>query len=81
MIQLSILIPSIPTRFNKAKALYDKILSMVGDKQIEILMLTDNKKRTIGEKREALKNVMQLSKKVTKPTYSICTTSKRISIK
>lgn len=56
MTQLSILIPSIPSRFGKAKALYEKLLGMVGDKQIEILMLTDNKKRTIGEKRDALKN-------------------------
>jgi len=56
MTQLSILIPSIPTRFGRAKALYEKILALVGDKDIEILMLTDNKKRTIGEKREALKN-------------------------
>ena len=57
MMRLSILIPSIPSRFGRAKALYEKILNMVGDKQIEILMLTDNKKRTIGEKRESLKNV------------------------
>lgn len=56
MTQLSILIPSIPSRFGRAKALYEKLLTMVGDRDIEILMLTDNKKRTIGEKREALKN-------------------------
>ena len=56
MIQLSILIPSIPSRFERAKSLYEKIDLLVGDKDIEILMLTDNKKRTIGEKREALKN-------------------------
>lgn len=56
MIQLSILIPSIPSRFGRAKALYEKLLAMVGDKQIEVLMLTDNKKRTIGEKRDSLKN-------------------------
>ena len=56
MTQLSILIPSIPSRFERAKSLYEKIDLLVGDKDIEILMLTDNKKRTIGEKREALKN-------------------------
>lgn len=55
--QLSILIPSIPSRFERAIRLYNKILSMVGDKNIEVLMLTDNKKRTIGEKREAVKNI------------------------
>lgn len=54
---LSILIPSIPSRFARAVNLYEDIVAMVGDKDIEILMLTDNKKRTIGEKREALKNI------------------------
>lgn len=58
-IQLSILIPSIPTRFGSAIALYNSLLSMVGDKAIEILMLTDNKHRSIGAKREALKNASQ----------------------
>ncbi len=55
--RLSILIPSIPSRFERAVKLYSKILAMVGEKDIEVLMLTDNKKRTIGEKREALKNI------------------------
>src|SRR5688500_8886247 len=54
---LSILICSIPSRFDKARALYEHILSLVGDKNIEVLMLMDNKKRTIGEKREAIKNI------------------------
>jgi len=53
-IQLSILIPSIPTRFDKATSLYNNLLNMVGDKQIEILMLTDNKVITIGEKQNRL---------------------------
>lgn len=54
---LSILIPSIPSRFSKALDLYHKINDMVGDKHIEVLMLTDNKKRSIGAKRNALKNI------------------------
>lgn len=54
---LSILICSIPSRWDKAKALYDYCLELVGDKNIEILLLMDNKKRTIGEKREAIKNI------------------------
>jgi hypothetical protein len=54
--RLSILIPSIPSRFERARALYDRIMALVGDKDIEVLMLTDNKKRSIGLKREALKN-------------------------
>ena len=53
---LSILIPSIPSRFDKAIRLYSYIEYLCAGKDIEILMLTDNKKRTIGEKREALKN-------------------------
>lgn len=55
--QLSILIPSIPSRFYKATKTYKKILSMVGDKEIEVLMLTDNKVSSIGAKREHLKNI------------------------
>lgn len=53
---LSILIPSIPSRFNKAIELYNHLLSISPD-GVEILMLTDNKQRSIGEKREALKNI------------------------
>lgn len=52
---LSILIPSIPSRFDKAIKLYNHILSLVGDKDVEVLMFTDNKKRSIGEKRNDLK--------------------------
>lgn len=57
MCQLSILIPSIPSRFERSCALYRSILEKVGDRDIEVLMFTDNKKRTIGEKRDALKNI------------------------
>lgn len=57
--QLSILIPSIPSRIIMASVLYTKLLEMAGNKDIEILMLTDNKKRTIGAKREVLKNLAQ----------------------
>lgn len=56
MTRLSILIPSIPSRWDKAKALYDHIATLIGDRDIEVLLLMDNKRRTIGEKREALKN-------------------------
>ncbi len=55
--RLSILIPSIPSRFKRALKLYKQISAMCEGKDIEILMLTDNKQRTIGEKREALKNI------------------------
>lgn len=58
-IQLSILIPSIPSRFGKAGILYTHLLELVGDKNIEILLLMDNKKRSIGAKREALKSLVK----------------------
>jgi len=57
--RLSILIPSVPTRFHQTTALYRKIMNMIGDMDIEVLMFMDNKKRTIGEKRESLKNISQ----------------------
>lgn len=37
--------------------LIGKLMRLIGDKDIEVLCLFDNKKRTIGEKREALKNI------------------------
>lgn len=49
-IQLSILIPSIPSRFAMATKLYVELLDMVGNKRVEIIMLTDNKVMSIGEK-------------------------------
>lgn len=55
--RLSILIPSIPSRFDRATKLYNEIQSMCEGMDIEVLMLVDNKQRTIGEKREALKNI------------------------
>lgn len=54
---LSILICSIPSRFEKVMKLYAEINAMVEDRDIEILILTDNKRRTIGAKREAIKNI------------------------
>jgi len=55
--QLSILIPSIPSRWNLSTALYGNLLTMAEGKEIEIIMLTDNKKMTIGEKQNHLKNM------------------------
>lgn len=54
-IRLSILIPSIPSRFDMANALYQKMLVMAGDREIEIILLLDNKIMTIGEKCNHLK--------------------------
>lgn len=54
---LSILICSIPSRFQKLMQLHAEISALVEDRDIEILILTDNKARSIGAKREALKNI------------------------
>ncbi len=56
---LSILIPSIPSRFAKAQALVAKLEAQIGTLPIEVLVFTDNKKRSIGEKREALVQMAQ----------------------
>ena len=53
-IRLSILIPSIPSRWRKLTASFDSLLEKIGSRDIEILAFSDNKKRTIGEKRDAL---------------------------
>lgn len=64
MILLSILIPSIPSRFESHLLPLWKELqrqcdeSMYGSR-VEILTLTDNKKRSIGAKRQALLNLAQ----------------------
>lgn len=55
--RLSILIPSIPSRFDKAIKLYNELQEMCEGLDVEILLLCDNKQRTIGEKREELKNI------------------------
>jgi hypothetical protein len=52
--RLSILIPSIPSRFSMLFKSYNHILKLCENKEIEVLAFTDNKKRTIGEKRDAL---------------------------
>jgi len=52
--KLTILIPSIPERAGKAKKLINKLTKQIGDKDVQILMLVDNMKMTIGEKRETV---------------------------
>jgi hypothetical protein len=53
------LIPSIPSRVEKyLLPLYEKLILQTGDiSNIEILAFLDNKKRTIGKKREGLVNL------------------------
>lgn len=58
-IQLSIIIISIPSRFDTAKEKYSKYMGMIEDRNVEIILFMDNKKRSIGAKREAAKNLAQ----------------------
>ena len=53
-ILLSILIPSIPSRFEMVRALVEKLELQIGDLPVEILVFLDNKRRSIGMKRDAL---------------------------
>lgn len=52
--KLSILIPSIPSRIVRMTKLYGNIYIQSENHDVEILCLIDNKKRTIGQKRDAL---------------------------
>lgn len=54
---LSILIPSIPDRLAMAVTLYRRLELVMKAYPVEILLLTDNHIRTIGEKRDTLKNL------------------------
>ncbi len=58
-ILLSVLIPSIPSRFEMARALIEKLESQIGDLPVEFLYFGDNKKRSIGMKRDALVQLAQ----------------------
>lgn len=58
-IKLSILIPSIPSRFDRVKKLVGYLEGQIGERDdVEIVVFMDNKKRTIGAKRNA---IMQLA--------------------
>jgi len=58
---LSILIPSIPERQERLSLLFNKLQGQIDrlpvEKAIEIIVYTDNKVISIGEKRERLKNL------------------------
>lgn len=55
-IKLSILIPSIPSRFDRVQNLVRKLEQQIGDRNdVEIIVFMDNKKRTIGKKRDTIK--------------------------
>ena len=54
---LSILTPTIPGREKQLQALQQKIEGQIGGQPVEHLILSDNRKRSIGAKRQALVNI------------------------
>jgi hypothetical protein len=54
---LSILTPTIPGRENQLQALQQKIEAQIGGQAVEHLILSDNRKRSIGAKRQALLDI------------------------
>jgi hypothetical protein len=54
MIRLSILTPAVPSRLAQLEMLTSELSRQIGDLPIEHLTLIDNKRRTVGEKRDAL---------------------------
>jgi glycosyltransferase involved in cell wall biosynthesis len=52
--KLSILTPSIPSRADRLARLSASIANQIGDLPVEHLVFIDNKRRTIGEKRDNL---------------------------
>jgi hypothetical protein len=57
-IKFSVLILSIPTRFDVVKPLFEKLLNQIGDRDdVEILSLVDNKSLHIYEKRNELLDI------------------------
>lgn len=59
MILFSILIPSVPTRLDRLKKQFDFFEPLIKDKPVEVLAFTDNKKRSVGLKRDALVQIAQ----------------------
>ncbi len=55
-LKLSILIPAIPSRWEKFQKIYNKLNSQATD-EVEVLGFIDNKKRSIGRKRGGLKDL------------------------
>jgi glycosyltransferase involved in cell wall biosynthesis len=51
---LSILTPAVPKRLLQVAELTEKLADQIGDLQVEHLVLLDNKRRTVGQKRDAL---------------------------
>lgn len=57
--KLSILTPTVPSRANQLAKLTAKIEKQIGAHEVEHLVFSDNRKRSIGEKRQALVDIAQ----------------------
>lgn len=57
MIKLSVLIPGVPSRIQEAALLIAKLERLSAGLPVEILYFLDNKKRSIGAKRNALASI------------------------
>jgi glycosyltransferase involved in cell wall biosynthesis len=53
-VALSILTPAVPSRFAQLEQLCIGIGNQIGDKPVEHIIFLDNKRRSVGEKRDAL---------------------------
>ena len=54
---LSVLICSIPERFDTLRTITERVLNQAKDKPVEVLIFMDNKKRSIGDKRTDMMNL------------------------
>ncbi len=54
---LSILTPSVPSRWELVRALAEKIEAQASSENVEHLILSDNKRRPVGAKRQALLDI------------------------
>ena len=55
--KLSILTPTVPSREKQLSKLVEKIEKQIGNHEVEHLIFSDNRKRSIGEKRQALADI------------------------
>ncbi len=55
--KLSILTPTIPSREKQVQTLSKKLAKQIGDFPVEHLVLSDNRKRSIGQKRQSLVDI------------------------
>lgn len=51
---LSILTPAVPSRREQLRVLHDELTRQIGEQQVELLAFLDNKRRSVGAKRDAL---------------------------